>query len=68
MFAPYCAEGGDVQGRCRLQHWPTYWSTISRQPGPNQLLLPADRYSVAQWQPCFTPRTIMRQLGFIQYT
>lgn len=22
--APYCAEGADVQGRCRIQHQPVY--------------------------------------------
>ena len=61
--APYCAQANDVQGRCRLQNEPTFWTSLSRR-GPHPLLLPVDRFGQSDWKPCYTPQSILGQLGF----
>jgi len=63
MFAPYCAQANDVQGKCRIQTQPTFWSSISRR-GPNPLLLPTDNFNLPEWKPCYTPRSLANQMGF----
>lgn len=45
MFAPYCSQANDVQGRCRFQNEPVFLSSRQRYPPP-----PHMGYSLLQQQ------------------
>jgi len=60
MYAPYCAQANDVQGRCRLQNAPVFTSSIERCNG--RIYDP--RYGHQPTVPTCTPRGVLHQLGY----